>query len=279
MESGADGARRRALELAAGWMLRRKALQNPCRRMLRMGVGAVAVKGWDLAQTVYPFLGARPMGDVDLMVPAPQLAEAAGAFRACGWRALSPGWGLLSSETVSELKLASERGVLVELHTHPFYYPALFPGRAFRSLSAPERSVEPDLGAPSWPAALAMLLVHALTESEVISRQWVDIAAVCPKLSGSEEWRELCLWLRRSGLGAAAGELLEAAAEMDAPVPRAALTSLSAGPDRRRVLAAIRARHGLPTAVAVLLGGWRGLSLGAAQLHRIVFRGGPLRAR
>jgi len=239
----------------------------------------VAVKGWDLAQSLYPFLGARPMGDVDLMVRPSQLRGAELVFSSLGWRAICPGRPLLTSGTVSELKLVSPEGILVELHTHPFYFPALFPGRLPDSLYAPRRRLEPGLGALSWPATLMMLLVHALTERENIPHQWVDIAAACGKLSGGGGWPELCLWLCRSGLGPAAGDMLATVAEAGAPVPEAALLSLSACPDRSRILAPLRYRRGAPTLLAALLGGWRGVSLGAAQLYRIVFGKGPLRGR
>lgn len=275
-ESGQRSGRP-ALELAAVWMRRRLALGEPCRRMSEMGLTAVAVKGWDLSQSVYPFPGARPMGDVDLMVPLRLAGAAVRAFGSCGWRALGPGRGLFSSGTVSELKLVSPEGLLVELHTHPFYFPALLPGRLPRDLARPRRRVEPGLGAPSWPATLMLVLLHALTEEAVLPGQWVDIAAVCRKLSAGTQWMRLGLWLCRSGLAPAAGELLRSSARAGAPVPRAALGALSAGPDRRWVLTAMRARRGAPTALAAILGGWRGLSLGAAQLHRMVFGGGPLR--
>jgi len=277
--SGAGEGRSRALELAAGWLRRNRALEEPCRLMRRAGLRPVAVKGWDLSQSVYPFLGARPMGDVDLMVRPSQLRRAELAFTSLGWNALCPGRPLLTSGTVSELKLVSPEGILVELHTHSFYFPALFPGRLPDSLYEPCRRLEPGLGAPSWPATLMMLLVHALTESENIPRQWVDIAAACGKLSGGGGWPELCLWLSRSGLGPAAGKMLAAAAEAGAPVPESVPSALSACPDRSRILAALRYRRGAPTLLAALLGGWRGAGLGAAQLYRILFGGGPLRRR
>ena len=247
--------------------------------MARKGLRPVAIKGWDLSQSVYPFLGARPMGDVDLMVPPSQIDRAEAAFTSLGWRPLCPGRPLLTSGTVSELKLVSPEGILVELHTHPFYFPALFPGRLPESLYVPRRRLEPGLGAPSWPATQMMLLIHALTESKTIPRQWVDIAAVCRKLSGRGHWSRLCLWLCRSGLGPAAGEMLAAAARTGAPVPGKVPRILSACPDRSRVLRALRYRRGVPTILATFLGGWRGLSLGAAQLYRIVSGAGPLRRR
>jgi len=278
-ESGPGEGRRRALALAAGWLRRNRALEEPCLLMQRAGLRPVAVKGWDLSQSVYPFLGARPMGDVDLMLRPSQLRRAELAFTSLGWNVLCPGRPLLTSGTVSELKLVSPEGILVELHTHPFYFPALFPGRLPDSLYVPCRRLEPGLWAPSWPATLMMLLLHALTESETIPRQWVDIAAVCGKLSGRGGWPGLCLWLCRSGLGPAAGDMLAAAAEVGAPVPKGVPRSLSACPDRSGILAALRYRRGAPTLLAALRGGWRGLGLGAAQLYRIVFGEGPLRRR
>lgn len=266
-----------ALRVTASWMLMRAALETPCRLMERKGLPVAAVKGWDLSQSLYPFEGCRPMGDVDLLLPPARAAEALQAFLSCGWKAMGPGRGLFSSGTVSEMKLVSPRGQLVELHTHPFYFPSTFPGRSPQLLPAPNRRLEPGLGALAWPDSLAFLLLNVLAEPSTRPTQWVDIAASCRKLSNLDDWLTLCRRLAPTGLGPAAGSVLEMAADLGAVVPHRVLALLRSFPDRRRVLRALHLGRGVPTLTAVLLGGWRGISLGAAQLARLVLRQGALR--
>lgn len=51
----------------------------------RAGIPVVLLKGACFAQTIYPDPGLRPMGDVDLLVPVPKLAEAARVAKSRGF--------------------------------------------------------------------------------------------------------------------------------------------------------------------------------------------------
>jgi len=54
------------------------------------GIPAIALKGAALAATLYPHIGLRPMGDLDLLVPRPLIEKAVQAARSFGYREIHP---------------------------------------------------------------------------------------------------------------------------------------------------------------------------------------------
>jgi hypothetical protein len=61
----------------------------------RAGIEGIALKGLALVMTSYRDVGVRPMGDIDILVPAGSVGAAAQALRGAGWTpgyALTPGF-------------------------------------------------------------------------------------------------------------------------------------------------------------------------------------------
>jgi hypothetical protein len=86
-----------------------------------LGIPAMLLKGAALIETVYPDIGLRPMGDLDILVPRSSIEEAHGAVEALGYVV----WGVrVSRHDASQLArhhhhYPLERGsVTVELHHH-----------------------------------------------------------------------------------------------------------------------------------------------------------------
>jgi hypothetical protein len=86
-----------------------------------LGIPAMLLKGAALIEAVYPDIGLRPMGDLDILVPRSSIEDAQGAIEALGYAV----WGVrLSRHDASQLArhhhhYPLERGsVTVELHHH-----------------------------------------------------------------------------------------------------------------------------------------------------------------
>jgi hypothetical protein len=63
-----------------GFGISQFAIRNP-----QFAIPTVVLKGAALATTLYPSIGLRPMGDIDLLVPQDRLAEAVACLQALGY--------------------------------------------------------------------------------------------------------------------------------------------------------------------------------------------------
>lgn len=112
-----DGAAiHRYMEALANNIPLRGALQQAASALAGAGVRAIVYKGQDYLERIYGELGARPMADVDLLVPEHELAAAERALLDAGWKA------------DGECKLIHERkfckdGLAIDLH-HALLAPA-----------------------------------------------------------------------------------------------------------------------------------------------------------
>lgn len=101
--------------------------------MNERGIPALLLKGAALAATVYPSFADRPMGDIDIVVPAGQGDAAFAAFQEIGWRWDATGYSLdrygkhhhyppLFDSRGMDVRLELHRELLVE--GNPFALPA-----------------------------------------------------------------------------------------------------------------------------------------------------------
>jgi hypothetical protein len=233
------------------------------------GLEVWAIKGYDLAISLYPSPRSRPMRDADLLVRADQLSAVRSVLKAGGWAEWSPGEGLLSSGIVAECKFR-KGSVLLETHTHPFFYPALFPGRLPPDLLRDGRLLEPGLRGLRWPDAMLVVAVHALTNRYFRPVWWTDLALLCRVVGNCGGWPRFSFWASRSGLGPSVARMLEALAQRTAaPLPGGVVKTLSRAPDRSGVLSSLRRGGGRPTARNLLaLRGWRRLAFAVCTLFR-----------
>jgi hypothetical protein len=88
-------------------------------RITQLAIPTVILKGAALATTLYPSIGLRPMGDLDLLVPEDHLAEAVARLKALGYvepyPEMAPGLNALAGHHV-HLQGGQDIPVTVELH-------------------------------------------------------------------------------------------------------------------------------------------------------------------
>jgi len=96
-----------------------KELEILSRLFQEAGIAVVALKGVCLALTVYPDIGLRPMGDLDLLLPKEKLAEAVEIVKSLGYQVVypeaSPGLRDLFSHEIC-LQKPGARPITLELH-------------------------------------------------------------------------------------------------------------------------------------------------------------------
>lgn len=246
---------------SARWFRLEQSLRPVLERLQLMGLHAWAHKGFDLARSVYPFPGARPMSDADLVVEPRFRQSVCAAFTALGWSRMTPGDGVFSSGIVSEMKML-RNGVMAEVHSHVFYFPATFPGRLPTDLFLGGRLLEPGLMGFSWHNTLLLVLLHMITNSTLRPVWWADVCLLAVRVQSASTWEQLAVNAAATGLGRAIAPHLAVAADLGAPVPPGVIRTLeNTGTGREYVLKPLKRRGGVPTVYNLLrLHGWKRLS-------------------
>ena len=268
-----------SLSSGAMWFRQEQILRTVLQRIAEEGVAVWAMKGFDLARSIYPFPGGRPMCDADLFIEERDRQKILRIFRQSGWSKGSPGDGIFTSGIVSEMKMY-KHGVMVELHSHIFYFPATFPGKLPFDLFDNGRLLEPGLMGFAWHNALLLVIIHMLTNSSIRPVWWIDICLICSKVTQVGTWD---LFLRNAfgtKLGAEIAEPLEKALyELNAPVPVEIIRVLkSVQSGREYILTKMRSRSKVPTLLNLKhLAGWKRISWGYALFWLILSRQHPLR--
>jgi len=268
-----------SLFTAAEWFRREEILRPVLESISKEGIRLWAVKGFDLARSVYPFPGGRPMCDADLFLKIEDRQRILKVFDQCGWSRGSPGDGIFSSGIVSEMKMY-RYGTMAELHTHIFYFPATFPGKLPADLFENGRLLEPGLTGFAWHNALLLVLIHMLTNSSIRPVWWVDICLLCRKVSEAGSWDKFALNAYETRLnGAIASALAVAADDLRAPVPGKVVSVLnknvSGGDD---ILEKLRIGRKVPTLLNLKhLTGWKKVSWFYALLWLVLTGQKPLR--
>ena len=255
--------KREAFLLSSAQWFRQEQILGPLLKMLSdEGEALWAFKGFDLARSVYPFPEGRPMGDADLYVEAGNLRGVLNAFRRCGWSMRSPGDGIFFSGIISEMKM-EKHGIIAELHTHIFYFPATFPGRLPADMFENGRPLGPGLKGFSWHNALLMVLIHMLVNADIRPYWWVDAFLLCGRTTSEEGWGKFARNAAGTRLGHSISSILAVAAEtLDAPVPEAVIRELGrCDASRELILERLKTRRKAPSLLNMVhLQGWKRLS-------------------
>jgi len=268
-----------SLSMAADWFRREQVLSPVLKRISEEGAALWAVKGFDLARSVYPFPGGRPMCDADLFLKREDRLRILSIFKQCGWSGTSPGDGIFTADIVSEMKLYKHR-TMVELHSHIFYFPATFPGNLPADLFENSRHLEPGLNGFAWHNALLMVLIHMLTNVTVRPVWWVDICLLCAKITEDSTWRKFTRNAFDTRLGCEIASALSVASEsLGAAVPRQVIQVLNTDDGRTDILDKLRTGQKVPTLMNLkCLTGWKRISWFFALLWLILTRQSPLRS-
>ncbi|NOQ23232.1 MAG: hypothetical protein GQ565_11365 [Candidatus Aegiribacteria sp.] len=270
-----------SLSRAAVWFRQEQIIRPVLESISGEGAEVWAVKGFDLARSVYPFPGGRPMCDADLFIEERNRQKILGIFSRSGWSRGSPGDGIFNSGIVSEMKMY-RHGAMVELHTHIFYFPATFPGKLPTDLFENGRLLEPGLMGFAWHNALLMVLLHTLTNIRLRPVWWVDICLLCGKVSEAGSWNKFARNAFATKLGSSLAYLLRtASAELEAPVPERVMIALNrSNSGREDIIEKLKAGRKLPTLLNLKhLRGWKKVSWFYALLWLVLTGQHPLRRK
>ncbi len=251
-----------SLSMAADWIRREHIVKPVLERISEEGLTVWAIKGFDLARSVYSFPGARPMTDVDLFLKKEDVRKVLAVFDRCGWSGWSPGSNIFTAGIVSEIKMF-RLDVMVELHTHIFYFPATFPGKLPPDLFENGRFLESGLFGFDWHNALLVVILHIMTNSDIRPVWWVDICLLCKKVTEAGTWKIFSRNAHATNLDNQVASILAvAAAEFGAPVPENVMAVLWNG-DRGRgnVVDKLKIGRKIPTLLNLkYLIGWKKVS-------------------
>jgi hypothetical protein len=198
----------------------------------RAGIEVIATKGLPLALGVYRDLGARVMGDADLVVRRERAAAAADALASAGWTPEQPLTPAIL-DAFGAMAFRDARGRAIDLHWHVF--PESYDDSPDRAIFERARAI--DLGTEAVlgldPADhLTLILCHGLSWAANTPLHWVADATLLLRQSEGE-----IDWDRVVGLARSLARIQVARAALrylvdahDAPVPAAALAEL----DRQR---------------------------------------------
>lgn len=204
------------------------------------GIETLVTKGASLATLSYRDVGARPMDDVDVLVPVGRAGDAIQALRRAGW---SPDHEdpLAWTEVHHSLDFAAAESGHVDLHWFALWQPA---GDAQLWAAA----VPLELGgvqtlAPCAADQLLLACVHGTPWSPLPPFRWIADAVTVIRVAGDGlDWKRLVAEARRRRLTVAvAAALAYLDEEFGAAVPRSALAELRATPTTRHERAAFRA--------------------------------------
>ncbi len=212
-------------------------------------IGKFAAAGWPvmlfkgaaLGLLAYPDPGARPMLDVDILVPPDVAADAFAAMEAMGWRARRWRPVRLRASFFSSthaMDFGSPEGGRIDLHWHPLVQCCHeSASQPFWRHAVAVRFLDLDLMAPAATEHLLAVCVHGIVWSPLSSTRWVADAVLLLR-AHPIDWRRLEESARALDL---APHLLAALrylrSEWQAPVPGETLAALERMPCRASTMA------------------------------------------
>lgn len=196
------------------------------------GIPTLVLKGGAMAPRAYPDLGARPMGDLDLLVPTALAAMAMEALGELGYEAVRP-HPELAIETRHSTAFRHASGVELDLHWHVL-----------------QECLGADADDAFWEAAVPLafgpvrtrmlgtadqllhLVVHGLVAERIPVVRWVADAVLLLRAEGAQmDWARLVAQAeeRRLARTVAAG-LTFLRDELEVAVPAEVLAALEGAP-------------------------------------------------
>ncbi len=267
------------LQATAMWFKQEQILRKVLEKIDEADIVLWAVKGFDLSRSVYPFPGGRPMCDADLFIEEKDRQKIMSIFLEDGWTKGSPGDGVFTSGIVSEMKMFKQ-GLMAELHTHIFYFPATFPGRLPYDLFESGRLLEPGLMGFAWHNALLMVIIHMITNISIRPVWWIDVHLLCSKITKENKWDEFLINANRTNLCSVIAKPLETALnELKSEVPIWVIKVLQYQKnDREDIIEKLKTGQKVPTLLNIrYLVGWKKISWSFALLWLLVIGKNPLK--
>ena len=231
-----------------------KELEQLASDLHQAGIPAVVLKGACLALTVYPDLGLRPMGDVDVLVPTPKLDEAVGIAKSLGFVDAAPeassGLHELLSHHVS-LQKAGSQAVIVEIHDRlagedafSFAVPVGWFWEQAEPLDNSSLMQFQSLLMLSPVAQILYAAGHAMLQhgGENAPLRWFyDLDLLIRHYHERMDWDLLLSQAKTFEWGSAlAAALFRTVTYFNTPVPKTVLAALAQATDRHRELVALK---------------------------------------
>lgn len=232
-----------------------KELTTLAKRFSQAEIPAVVLKGACFALTIYPDIGLRPMGDLDLLVSGLKLSAAVGIARSLGYEdtvpEASPGLGDLLRHEIGLQKTGSP-SIRLELHhslvaNRSFSYavPVDWFWEQTEPLDASESNMGLDTLLMLTPTAQVLYsAAHAMLQhggKNAPLRWFYDLDRLIRVYAGRLDWDLLLYQARLFDWGSAlAVALLKTVACFHTPVPEHVIASLSENYDKHRHLVALK---------------------------------------
>jgi len=217
------------------------------------GIPLVVLKGACFALTVYPDIGLRPMGDLDVLVPKEKLAEAGRIAETLGYAAMLPEASFGLNDLLSHHLCLQKNGphpISLEIHdslvadkSFIFAVPVGWFWGQTESLHTTSQTKFKDLQMLSPVGQILFAAAHAMLQHggrDVPLRWFYDLDLLIRKYSDRIDWDLLLLQATKfewvSALDAA---LSKAYAYFDTPIPEKVRVSLFGQTDRHQAFVAL----------------------------------------
>lgn len=245
------------LMYASTWMQNQtnfKELEILARLFHEAEIPVVLLKGVCFALTIYPDVGLRPMGDMDVLVPASKLSEAVEIAKSLGYEdskpETSPGLNDLLSHHVC-LQKSSPQSVALEIHnslvadkTFSFAVPVDWFWEQTESLNTSSKTRFENLLMLTPTAQVLYAASHAMLQhggQNTPLRWYYDLDQLIRFYGGHMDWDLLLSQARKFEWGSALDAALsQTSACFDTPIPDNVRASLSESSDRHRQLVALK---------------------------------------
>ncbi len=221
----------------------------------RAGIETLILKGASLALLSYGDVGARPMDDVDVLVPVGRAAEAIEAMRKASWEADHDdpsSW----AQVHHSLGFKGPDGGEVDLHWFALWQPAR--DEELWRAAVPLQLASQATRAPCAADQLLLACVHGTPWSPLPPFRWIADAATIVRAGGGElDWGRLVAEARRRQLTVAtAAALAYLGEEFGVTVPDGVLTALDSTPASRHERVAFQAAGRADSPVRTLRMAW-----------------------
>jgi len=246
------------LAYAGTWMQNQKnfkELEILARRFHQADIPVVVLKGVCFALTIYPDIGLRPMGDMDILVPLSKLSEAVQIAKSFGYEdskpEASPGLNDLLSHHAC-LQKSGPQSLTLEIHN------SLVADKAFTyavpvnwfweqteplEVSSSQKQFE-HLRMLTPTAQVLYAASHAMLQhggQNAPLRWFYDLDRLIRFYDGRMDWGLLLSQAAKFEWGSALeAALSQTCAYFDTPVPEGVRARLSESPDRHRDLVALK---------------------------------------
>jgi hypothetical protein len=246
------------ISYASTWMRNQKNLKELevlSRLFARAEIPMVVLKGICFALSIYPDIGLRPMGDMDILVPGPKLSEAVRLARTLGYEDAKPEaspnlWDLLYHEIC--LQKRGPLPITLELHhslvadkTYTYAVPVDWFWGQTESLATSSSQMKFENLLMLTPAAQVLYAAsHAMLQhgGKSTSMCWFyDMDRLIRHYDGRMDWDKLLSQAKIFEWGSALhAALTQTCAYFNTPIPDHVRVSLLEKTDRHQQLVALK---------------------------------------